>query len=160
MKQKDYLYKDLVGEYMFTTIGKESYKIKTIEVNGREYEATCKCQSLTAIAQIYKIWDSDEKKYVHKLFVGVVKQHPRERCVKKIAIEQAKIKVLTNPDMVVDWDKTNTFRMLADFVEHYMATIPVKPLQTSKEILDSEFKIEFDCCKGCYPKIYDIDFED
>ena len=151
MTGKDYMYKgEPVSTFYYNTGNGDRRAFAEFKENGRTYAKFGDLQAVGFYGEAYKMWDSDLKKYVLKVFVGMTKQHPNDKFNKAAALEAAHENCLMNPVIVMTWPKMIIRRFeFINMVKNYLAVMKLEFVKTKQEKeIDAAINRDFfyDCC--------------
>ena len=135
----DFLTKDLLKTFYFTTINNERMDYKELVVNGRTYYKFGKYQAVTMVGNLYKVYDPDVESFKYMLMVGVAKQHPRDlKITKKEGFEIANEKAYACPSIVIEVSSKFDVNAFYGLAENYIDTVMLPNLnfvKTGTEIM-------------------------
>lgn len=135
MEKFDFLRKDLVRTFTYSTItqNRES-SIDYIE-NGRRYTKYGTLQALTYVGLLYKVYDTKAKLYKYIMHIGISKQHPCDLKINKdMAYEEAYLCALLEPVVTYTFDQKPTSYDCMDVIYLYNSTVKVRLVKTKQEI--------------------------
>lgn len=132
----DFLTKDLVRTFSYTTMNECRGIERQMVVNGRTYVKFGQAQAVTLVGNLYKCWDPIVESYKYMLMVGVAKQHPCDLNITKregyaIANENAHI----SPSMIVEVNKDFNKEKFQFLSMCYIETMHLNMVKTKQEIL-------------------------
>lgn len=98
MKNFDFLTKELVKSFSYTTTTQDRKAYSDINIDGRTYTKWGTLQAVTIVGNLYRDFRGNKI-----MMIGVSRQNPCDsRCNKQIAYENAMLKALTDPDIVIN----------------------------------------------------------
>jgi len=98
MKKFDYLTKELVNSFSFTTITKNRESCAEVMINGRTYTKWGKLQAITMVGNVWR--DTYGNTIMH---VGIARQNPKDTIIdKQTSYEVAQNRSMNNPDIVIN----------------------------------------------------------
>lgn len=139
----NFLFKELVNTFDYTTANKERGVWKDVSINGRNYITYGTLQAVTFVGNVYQIkggeghikgeYPETQNKYV--LVVGLARQHPCEvKITKEEGLEMATINAMNDPAIIMEVPKNFNYRSFVHIVESYIHTMNLKMLKTKSEI--------------------------
>lgn len=135
----DFLSKELVNTYAYTTATKDRDVCTYVSINGRNYAKFGTLQAVTFVGNLYKV-DSYKKnskdfnKYV--LMVGLSKQHPCDTKVnKQEGYEAASIRAIDDPIIIMNVEGKFDKHRFNNIVKNYLSNMKLEFIKTRKEIL-------------------------
>lgn len=146
--KKDFLFKELVNTFSYTTASQNRDVCADVSINGRRYTKYGTLQAVTFVGNLYEVGiqnngylkdnvtinNKNNRKLV--LFIGMSKQHPCDVKVnKEHGYEVAHINALDNPCMIIDINEKFTKRRFVDIVEHYLDSMNLEFVKTRAEII-------------------------
>jgi hypothetical protein len=131
----DFLRKDLVRTFAYTTMNEYRGMERQVVVNGRTYVKLGQAQAVTLVGNLYKCWDPIVESYKYMLMVGVAKQHPCDlKITKQEGYAVANEHAYVSPAIVMEVDKDfnkEKFNLLAMC---YIEMMHLNFVKTPKEI--------------------------
>lgn len=128
-ENNNFLFKELVETYSYTTATKNREGYKNVNIKGRRYVKCGTFQSVTFVGNLYNIG----KRRV--LVVGMSRQHPYDTKLKKdVGYEIAYNNALDDPCMMIDIHGKFTKYRFKEIVLHYLSTIKLHFIKTREEI--------------------------
>ena len=131
MKKFDFLTKELIDTFSYTTITKNRNVYSDVIINGRQYTKYGSLQAVTIVGNLY------EDCYGNRIIVcGVAKQHPCDtKCEKQLAYEVAQAHALFCPDFVINTvpEYVNNFNF-GNMMSWYVDAMDLDYMKTRKEI--------------------------
>lgn len=141
----DFLTKDLVKSFSFSTANNWGTYEKRMVVNGRTYYKMGQYQAVTMVGNLYKCFDPNVESFKYMLMVGVAKQHPRDlKITKQEGLEVANEKAYACPSIVMEVSSDFTKEQFQMFAECYIDFAMRKHLEfvkTPKEIANENLAI-------------------
>lgn len=131
MKNFDFLTKELVDSFSYTTITKDREAYSDVVIDGRSYTKWGTLQAVTIVGNLYEDFRGNRI-----LMCGVAKQHPCDTKVnKQIAYEAAQAHAMFNPDIVINNvpEYINKFNF-GKMMEWYVDAMKLEFVKTNKEI--------------------------
>lgn len=131
----DYSTKELRRVFYYSTGNPERDKL--IKVNGRHYIKMGQLQAITFVGLLYKLYDTEKKRYVHQLHIGFAKQNENDmKNNREIGEEVAMQKAMIAPDMILSIENRRKidFDWFADLCQTYTYSIKRGFVKTSEEI--------------------------
>lgn len=131
MENFDFMTKELVKTFSYTTINQDRDAYSDVNIDGRAYTKYGVLQAVTVVGNLYRT--EDGQKILH---CGVSKQHPCDSKIdKNIAYEKAQLKAFLDPDIIITTvpphlTKYNFNRMM----EWYIDMMELQFIKTRKEI--------------------------
>jgi len=144
------LTKEILDTYTFTTSNSDREGIKSVKYNGREYAKFGTFQAVTLVGDLCRVYDYGVKRSKKVLFVGVARQHPRDRKIdKEYAYEVAHTNAMLNPCMVIEVGDNFTRFNFRQFAKNYIDTLELEFVKTNQEIEEDDLinaidQIEFE----------------
>lgn len=139
MERFDFLRKELVRTFSYSTINDDRSGCIDFEKDGRKYTKYGTWQAITYIGLLYKVFDKQAKMYKYIYHVGVTKQHPCDIQVnKQLAYETAYMNALTEPAITFVWDQKPTLRECMYLIMCHLYNIKLRFIKTSAEIINSK----------------------
>lgn len=140
----DFLTKDLVKTFSYSTANNYRNYEKQMVVNGRTYYKIGQLQAVTMVGNLYKCYDPNVESFKYMLMVGVAKQHPRDlKITKQEGLEIANEKAYSCPSIVMEVPSDFTKEQFQMFADCYVEFAMIKHLQlvkTNKELLNDEIE--------------------
>ena len=134
---KDFLRKECVKTFSFTTANKNRNQMTETIINGRKYLKMGEAQAVTIVGNVYKIYNEEAHRYEYWLYAGMSKQNPIDiKNDKEIGYEEAQLNALNNPF----W----TMKVTKEFGERtfrYMMTAYVNNLHLDYVLTPDELKL-------------------
>jgi hypothetical protein len=144
---KDFLFKELVNTFAYTTATQNRDVYTDVSINGRRYTKYGTLQAVTFVGNLYKTGVKGDgylkedgapvnknEKYV--LSIGMSKQHPCDTKVnKELGYEMAMMNALNNPIILIEINDKFTYRRFRNIVEDYLNTIKLEFIKTKQEII-------------------------
>jgi len=140
--QFDFLTKELVNSFSYTTITKNRNAYSDTIIDGRAYTKYGTLQAVTIVGNLYHDCYGNEI-----MTIGISRQNPCDsKCNKSVAYESAQMKALTNPDMIIN----NVPEYVTEFnfgkmMSWYVDMMNLEYIKTRQEIMN----------EGKNPKNYD-----
>ena len=120
----DFLFKELVNTFAYTTATQNRDVCTDVSINGRRYTKYGTLQAVTFVGKLYKVgtpsegyWPREngrpEVKHNEKfvLFIGMSKQHPCDNKInKQLGYEIAETNALNNPQMIIEVQRGFNYR--------------------------------------------------
>ena len=129
-ENKDFLSKELVNTFSYTTASQDRTVSTDVSINGRNYTKYGTLQAVTFVGNLYKIND-----YKNILVVGMARQHPCEHNInKEVGYENAYLNALNDPIILIEVQGKFTKRRFVNIVENYISTMKLEFIKTRKEI--------------------------
>lgn len=143
----DFLFKELVNTFAYTTATQDRDVCTDVSINGRRYTKYGTLQAVTFVGNLYKTGVKGEgylkedgapvnknEKYV--LSIGMSKQHPCDTKVnKELGYEIAMSNALDNPIILIEINGKFNKKRFCDIVENYLDTMKLEFIKTKLEIL-------------------------
>jgi len=127
---KDFLTKELVNTFSYTTASQNRNVSTDVSINGRTYTKYGTLQAVTFVGNLYKI-----NEYKNVLVIGMSRQHPNEfKINKEEGYEKAALNMLDNPIMMIEVHGKFTKRRFVNIVETYLSYMKLEFVKTRKEI--------------------------
>ena len=140
----DFLTKDLVKTFSYSSANNYGSYEKRVVVNGRTYYKTGQLQTVTMVGNLYKCYDPNVESFKYMLMVGVAKQHPRDlKITKHEGLEIANEKAYSCPSIVMEVPSDFTkeqFEMFADCYIEFAMRKHLQFVKTNKELLNDEIE--------------------
>lgn len=144
---KDFLFKELVNTFAYTTATQNRDVYTDVSINGRRYTKYGTLQAVTFVGNLYKTGVKGDgylkedgapvnknEKYV--LSIGMSKQHPCDTKVnKELGYEMAMMNALNNPIILIEINDKFTYSRFRNIVEDYLNTIKLEFIKTKQEII-------------------------
>lgn len=146
---KDFLFKELVNTFVYTTATQDRDVFTDVSINGRKYTKYGTLQAVTFVGNLYKVGENgkgywpkesgypdvkNHEKYI--LFIGISKQHPYDTKVnKQIGYEVAMENALDNPSIIIEVQGKFTYYRFKNIVENYLSTMNLSFIKTRQEII-------------------------
>ena len=129
--QFDFLTKELVDSFSYTTITKNRNAYSDVNIDGRTYRKYGTLQAVTIVGNLYKDCFGNEI-----MTIGISRQNPCDsKCNKNIAYECAQMKALTDPDIVINNVPTYVTKFnFAQMMSWYVDMMNLEYLKTRQEI--------------------------
>lgn len=135
MERFDFLRKELVRTYNYSTANFDRSGYIDYVENGRKYTKYGTWQAITYIGLLYKVYDTKQKMYKYVLHVGMSKQHPNDtRTNKDIAYEIAYENALIEPTITITWDQKPTSYDCMNIITSHLSNVKLKMMKTKEEI--------------------------
>ena len=131
MKKFDYLTKELVNSFSFTTITKDREACADVMINGRTYTKWGKLQAVTMVGNVWK--DTFGNTIMH---VGIARQNPKDTIIdKQTSYEVAQNRSMNNPDIVINLvpENLNEFNF-GQMMSWYCDAMKLQFVKTKEEI--------------------------
>jgi len=131
MKNFDFLTKELIDSFSYTTVTKNREAYSDVIIDGRQYTKWGTLQAVTIVGNLYEDCFGNRI-----LMCGVSKQHPCDtKCDKQLAYEVAQAHALFCPDLVVNSvpEYLNKFNF-AQMMSWYVDAMKLDFTKTRKEI--------------------------
>jgi len=131
MKKFDYLTKELVNSFSFTTITKDREACADVMINGRTYTKWGKLQAVTMVGNVWR--DTFGNTVMH---VGIARQNPKDTLInKQISYEVAQDRSMNNPDIVINLvpEYLNEFNF-GQMMSWYCDAMKLQFVKTKEEI--------------------------
>ena len=131
MKNFDFLTKELIDSFSYTTITKNRNAYTDVVIDGRQYTKYGTLQAVTIVGNLYEDHNGNRI-----LTCGIAKQHPCDtKCDKHMAYEVAQARAWSNPDIVINtvpeyFNKFNFSQMMSWYVD----AMKLDFIKTRKEI--------------------------
>lgn len=134
-KFMDFLTKEWVRTFSYTTINKNREGFKEVVINGRKWFKHGLYQSVTLVGILYRVYDPSVKSFKMVLHVGTAVQHPSDIVISRpLAYETAETNALMNPQWTMEvgenFDKYSWYAM----AEAYVNAMDLKFIKTAKEL--------------------------
>lgn len=149
----NFLFKELVNTFDYTTASQNREVYTDVSINGRRYRKYGTLQAVAFVGNLYKVGVPSEgylnlekgehisikpiknrEKYV--LVIGMSKQHPYDTKInKEVGYELATEKMLTDPCIVIEVQGKFTYRRFKNIVENYLNTMKLEFIKTKGEII-------------------------
>lgn len=135
MEKFDYLNKEEVKSFVYSTISENRQSTKNECINGRWYTKYGTLQALTFAGRLYKVFNFEKNKHEYVLHVGMSKQHPNDSHInKQLAIEVAFDNCLMSPIIEMAFETEYIpFDMFRDIVQTYSFNLDLKFIRTREE---------------------------
>ena len=146
---KDFLFKERVNTFGYTTATQDREAYTDVSINGRRYTKYGTLQAVTFVGNLYKtnvrgegywpkeqgpIQTSKNEKYL--LVIGMSKQHPYDTKVnKETGYEVAAENAINNPIIMIEVQGKFNYYRFKDIVEMYLSTMNLEYIKTKQEIL-------------------------
>ena len=145
MTNIDFLTKELVHTFNFSTANFNREGVKPVCIDGRRYLKLGTYQALTYIGLLYKAYDRQDKKMKYVLCIGRTRQHQNDLHVnKELAYEVAYQNALMSPISVTVYDKRPDGNVFRNLVHTNIENTTVKFVRTKQEIENLD-GIDFPC---------------
>jgi len=135
MKKFDYLHKEEVKSFLYTTASEDRQGSKFVCINGRWYEKYGTYQAVTFAGKVYRLLNEETGIHEYVLHIGLSKQHPDEGHInKQVGVELAVENCLMDPFAIITLEKnTITFSDFMDIVLVYLSNMDLKFIRTKEE---------------------------
>lgn len=135
MKKFDYLNKEEVKSFLYTTASEDRQGSKIECINGRMYEKYGTYQAVTFVGKVYRVLNKEKGRHEYVLHIGLSKQHPDEgRINKQEGVEIAVENCLIDPFAIINLEKnTIKFSDFMDIVSVYLSNMDLKFIRTKEE---------------------------
>ena len=131
----DFLTKDLVKTFSYSTINEWRNLEKQVVINGRTYVKFGQAQVVTLVGNLYKCWDPSVESYKNMLMVGVAKQHPCDlKITKQEGLSIANEKAYACPSIVMEVDHDFNKEKFNIIAMCYIETMNLEQVKTRQEI--------------------------
>ncbi len=131
----DFLRKDLVRTFAYTTMNEYRGMERQVVVNGRTYVKLGQAQAVTLVGNLYKCWDPIVKSYKYVLMVGVAKQHPCDlKITKQEGYAIANENAYASPSIVMEVAKDFNREKFEYISMCYIELMHLSFVKTKKEI--------------------------
>lgn len=141
MKKFDFLTKELIESFSYTTATKDREACTDVVIDGRQYTKWGTLQAVTIVGNLY------EDCYGNRIIMcGVAKQHPCDaKCDKQLSYEVAQEHAMFCPDIVINKvpEYINEFNF-TKMISWYVDAMNLDFIKTRKEIENT----------GDYPQKY------
>ena len=135
MKNLDFLHKELVNTFVYTTATQNRNAYTHVRINGRLYCKYGVLQAVTFAGYQYKVVNKETGLHQYVLCVGVSKQHPKDNKVdKELSYSLAKEKALIDPMMTIELPDKICKGEFCDIVEMYLNKMKLQFIKTKQEI--------------------------
>ena len=135
MEKFDFLRKELVRTFSYSTINEDRFGYINYEENGRKYTKYGTWQAVTYIGLLYKVFDKKSKVYKYIYHVGMTKQHPCDIQVdKQLAYETAYTNALMEPNITITWDQKPSTVECMNIIRYHMCNLRLRFVKTKAEI--------------------------
>lgn len=137
----NFLGKELVNTYAYTTATKDRDVCTYVSINGRRYAKFGTLQAVTFVGNLYKVNNSKGKssdfdKYT--LMIGMSKQHPCDTKVNKTeGYESAALRAIDDPILIIDVQGKFNKHRFNRIVENYLSNMKLEFIKTRAEIIES-----------------------
>lgn len=137
----NFLSKELVNTYAYTTATKDRDVWTYVSINGRRYAKFGTLQAVTFVGNLYKV--NNEKKNSedfdkYALMIGMSKQHPCDTKVnKQEGYEIAALRAIDDPILVMDVQGKFDKHRFDNIVENYLSNVQLEFIKTRAEIIES-----------------------
>ena len=145
----DFLFKELVNTFAYTTATQNRDVCTDVSINGRRYTKYGTLQAVTFVGKLYKVGTTSEGYWPREngrpevknneklvLFIGMSKQHPCDTKVnKQIGYEIAEINALDNPQMIIEVQGNFNYRRFENIVDHYLSEMNLEFIKTKAEMI-------------------------
>lgn len=132
---KDFLRKECVKTFSFTTANKNRSQMTETVINGRKYLKMGDAQAVTVVGNMYKIFNNETGKLEYWLYAGMSKQNPVDRKNdKEIGYEEAQINALNNPFWTMKVTKEFGERTFRYMMTSYINNLKLDYVLTNEEI--------------------------
>ena len=134
----DFLRKELVRKFHYTTSNEDRSCSKEVVINGRSYTKHGIACAINAIALEYKVPVQGVKQFKYVINVGInvgiARQHPADILDQSLGTEVAMENALLNPVMTVTYDKKPSNESVYALLEAYISQMPITMIKTTKEL--------------------------
>lgn len=138
------LTKELIETFSYSTMNHPREGEMFVRIDGRDYIKFGTYQAVTLVGNLYEVYDADVKRNKTVLFVGVSRQHPCDTTAdKEIAYEEAHLKALLEPQMIVEVGPKFRKSDFLNFAKSYIRTLKLKFVKTRQEIEEDNFMIDW-----------------
>lgn len=133
--KNDYLGKELVKTFSYTSATQDRKAYGTVVINGRKYIKTGTLQAVTVVCNVYKIYNSDSQLTEYWAHFGLSKQNPIDIKVdKQIGYEIANNNSINNPFWIMQVNKSFNEYAFRDLVRIYVDNMELEFVKTGEEI--------------------------
>lgn len=134
MNNSNFLSKELVNTFAYTTATKNRDAYTNVCINGRNYIKLGTLQAVTIVGNLYKINNNGNIEYV--LLAGMSKQHPCDSKVnKEMGYELANENANTDPFLIMKVSRNFTKTAFANMMTTYIDSMKLEFVKTTQEIL-------------------------
>lgn len=142
MENIDFLTKELVHTFTFTTANSDREGATEVNIYGRRYIKLGTYQAMTYVGLLYKAYDKYDKTKKYVLCIGRSRQHQNDVKVdKELAYEVAQQNAMMSPISVTVYDKRPDGHVFKNLVNANLCNTKVKFLRTQQEI-DASNKVK------------------
>lgn len=139
MKDFNYLEKELVKTFYWSSINTNRESQKDVCIDGRWYIKLGVEQAVTFAGKLYKSFNSKLKLSEYVLHVGIAKQHPEDFNIdKNVAFEIAQENALMNPSMIIKVNRNFKYSDFEAIVIAYFNSMSLKFVKTRQEVKAQE----------------------
>lgn len=132
----DFLQKELVRTFFYDNCHEDREFEKKVIINGRTYYKQCVATVTTLVGNLYKVYDSSDKRFKYCLIVGMARQHPNDsKITREEGIENANINALISPSITMEFDHEIDWEDFRAFASWYIDTFKVQTMKTTEEII-------------------------
>ncbi len=137
----DFLSKELVNTYSYTTATKDRDVCTYVSINGRMYAKFGTLQAVTFVGNLYKVNvvknnAEDFDKYI--LMIGLSKQHPCDTKIdKELGYETAAMRAIDDPVIIMEVQGKFNKNRFNNIVEQYLDNMDLQFIKTRAEIIAS-----------------------
>ncbi len=144
---KDFLFKERVNTFGYTTATQDREAYTDVSINGRRYTKYGTLQAVTFVGNLYKTNVKGEgylkndgkpeiKNEKYLLVIGMSKQHPYDTKVnKETGYEVAAENAINNPIIMIEVQGKFNYYRFRDIVEMYLDTMNLEFIKTKQEII-------------------------
>lgn len=138
----DFLHKELVRKFHYTTSNEDRSCEKEVIINGRPYTKYGVACAVNAIALEYKVPVQGVKQFKYVINVGIARQHPADVLDQSIGTEVAMENALANPVMTITYDKRPDDESVYLMMGAYISQIPEKMVKTTQELKSEGYDLK------------------
>jgi hypothetical protein len=140
----NFLHKEFIRSFFYDNKRTDREFEKEEIINGRTYYKLCVATVTTLVGNLYKVYDSSDKRFKYCLIVGMARQHPNDNHVtREEGIEKASENALISPSIVMEFDHEISWPEFRDFAQLYIETIEPRAIKTREEIIEGQKDDEY-----------------
>lgn len=133
MNKENFLSKELVNTFAYTTATQNREAYTDVCINGRKYIKLGTLQAVTIVGNLYKTNNNGNTEYI--LLAGMSKQHPCDSKVnKEVGYELANENANTNPFLIMKVSKEFGKTAFRRMMHNYIDSMKLEFVKTSQEI--------------------------
>ena len=135
MKSNNWLNKEIVKTFVYTTANKDRFVYTPVSINGRTYIKTGELQVVSFVGNLYKVYNKETKNYEYWLHVGLSKQHPCDSKVnKQLGYEVAQENAFIDPIITMQVNKKFGNITWRKIIDAYYEDMDLEFVMTKSEI--------------------------